>query len=88
MDSRQKAEKLVDAIIAQAQEQWGDRYVVEAVKGYCNVENRETGKELKPVQRRSQIERVFKEKSCDLTTLFRLLEVVQIEMELCFRTKL
>lgn len=88
MDSRQKAEKLVDAIISQAQEQWGDRYVVETVKAYCKIETRETGKELKIAQRRSQIERVFREKSCDLTTLFRLLEVVHIEMELCVRKKL
>ncbi|WNZ22722.1 hypothetical protein HJG54_07535 [Leptolyngbya sp. NK1-12] len=88
MDSRAKASHIIDTIISQAQTVWGDRYLIELVRAYCEIESTETGKAIKPVQRRSQLVRILNEKTCELTTLMRLLTSVGIELELYIRKKL
>lgn len=88
MDSKAQAAHIIDAIISQAQTVWGDRYLIELVRCYCEIESQETGKEVKPVQRRSQLVRTLETKTCELTTLMRLLQAVNIEIELYIRQKL
>jgi hypothetical protein len=89
MDSNAQANRLIDAIASQAKALWGDdRYIAELVRRYCELESSETGKDVKPVQRRSQLVRTLEEKTCELTTLMRLLAAVGIEIELYAKKKL
>ena len=87
MDSKEKATQIIDAIATQAQTLWGDRHLAELVKRYCEIESNELGKEVQPVQRRSQLVRTLNEKTCELITLTRLLAAVGMEIELYARVK-
>lgn len=88
MDSKAQAAKIIDAIATQAQALWGDKWLAELVKQYCEIETAESGREIKPVQRRSQIARSLEEKACEITTLMRLLAAVRIELELYVKQKI
>jgi hypothetical protein len=87
MDSKEKAAQIIDTIATQAQALWGDRHLAELVKHYCEIESAELGREVRPVQRRSQLARTLEEKTCELTTLTRLLAAVGMELELYARVK-
>jgi hypothetical protein len=87
MDSKEKAAQIIDTIATQAQAFWGNRHLAELVKRYCEIESNELGKEVQPVQRRSQLVRALTEKTCELTTLTRLLAAVGMELELYARVK-
>ncbi|NJR63182.1 MAG: hypothetical protein HC769_33025 [Cyanobacteria bacterium CRU_2_1] len=88
MGSREQAANIINTIASQAQAVWGDRWIAELVRRYCEIESIESGKGIKPVQRRSQLVRALEEKTCELTTLMRLLQATGIEIELYVKQKL
>lgn len=59
---------LIDLIKQKAIKKWGEDYwFSELVRAYCKYETAATGKPLKPVQRRSQLDRMFREDSTKIT---------------------
>ncbi len=82
MNAAEKAQAIMDAIAEEAQIKWGDRWQVELVRAYCRIESRETGEEVKPVNRRGQLIRAFEEGKTTLESLCRIAEAVGIEFEL------
>ncbi len=82
MNAAEKAQAIMDAIAEEAQIKWGDRWQVELVRAYCEIESQETGEEVKPVNRRGQLMRTFEEGTTTLVTLCRIAEAFGIEFEL------
>jgi len=82
MNAAEKAQAIMDAIAEEARIKWGDRWQAELVRAYCQIESRETGEEVKPVNRRKQIVRSFEEGTATLESLCRIAEAVGIEFEL------
>ena len=81
MNAEDKARTILDAIAQEAQAKWGDKWQAELVRAYCEIESRETGETVKPVNRRKQIVRSFDE-GTTLESLCRIAEAVGIEFEL------
>jgi len=68
---------------------WGEDYwFAQLVRGYTEAENNATGKKLKPLQRRSQIEKLFNDMANQdrlaLKTAAYLLKAVGGEIEIVF----
>ncbi len=78
----ERAQAIMNAIAEEAQAKWGDRWLPLLVQAYCQIESRETGEEVKPVNRRKQIVRAFEEGATTLESLCRIAEAVGIEFEL------
>ena len=87
MDAEDKARAILDAIALGAEAKWGDRWQAELVRAYCDIEGRETGLSVKPVNRRKQIIRSFDEGTTTLESLCRIIEAVGIEIELTITEK-
>jgi hypothetical protein len=76
MNSSDKAKAILQAIATEAQTMWGEDWVKNLVRKYCEIESQETGEEIKPVHRRSQIVRAVETGAVTLETLIRLAECV------------
>jgi DNA-binding phage protein len=81
MTSAEQAKAIVDAIASEAKDRWGDRWIAELVRAYCEIETAETGKEVKPVARRSQLVRAIELATPTLETLLRLAAAVDMELQ-------
>lgn len=82
MDSAGKAQAIMDTIAEEAKAKWGDKWQAELVRAYCEIESRETGETVKPVNRRKQIVRSFDKGTATLESLCRIAQAVGIEFEL------
>ncbi len=51
--SAKQSRAIFDTIATEAENRWGDRWVANLVRRYCEIESMETGEEVKPVNRRS-----------------------------------
>ncbi len=80
----EQAKALIDAIAQEAQKQWGEDWLASLVSAYCEIESAETGKLIKPVQRRSQLGRTFESGNPTTETLMRLVQAVGGQLELVF----
>lgn len=87
MNSEQQAKSIIEAISREAKARWGDDWIAELVRAYCEIESAEVGELIKPQKRRSQIERSMKTHSATLPTLIRLTKAVGIEIELTITEK-
>jgi hypothetical protein len=76
MDSVEKAKAIMQAIAAEAQVIWGEDWLKEIVRKYCELESLETGETVKPVKRRSTIVRALDTGAITLETLIRLANCV------------
>lgn len=83
----EQAEALVEALAEEAQKQWGENWLPSLVSAYCEIESAETGKLIKPVQRRSQLGRTLEGKNPTAETLLRLVKAVGGQLELTFIRK-
>lgn len=72
MNSQDQAKAIIEAIQTEAERIWGDRWMAEITKKYCEIESQELNREIKPPQRRSQLGRIFEEGNATLPTLIRL----------------
>jgi DNA-binding phage protein len=80
--SDEQAKALVASIAEEAQKIWGDDWLPALVRTYCEIESAETGKLIKPVQRRSQIVRSLDTGNPTAPTLFRLVQAIGAELEM------
>lgn len=81
--NRERSAKLLNVIQSEAIRKWGEHgWIASLVRAYCEIESRETGEEVKPVQRRSQLTRSLTGGSTTLETFLRLSEAVGIDVEL------
>jgi hypothetical protein len=84
MTAKEKASAILNTIAEQAKNKWGEEWLAEIVRTYCEIEEKEEGSRMriKPVNRRGQILRAFQEGSTTLPTLCRLAEAVGINLKL------
>lgn len=87
MTSEEQAKALIEAISLEAKSKWGDDWIASLTRAYCEIESEETGKLIKPPQRRSQLGRIFEEGNTTLPTLIRLLRAVEAEIKLTVTRK-
>lgn len=87
MTSEQQAKAVIQAISQEAQSKWGEDWIASLVRAYCEIESQESGKLIKPVQRRSQLVRAIEEGNPTLETLLRLCRAVNAELQLIFIRK-
>lgn len=87
MTSKEQAKALIDAISQEAQTKWGKEWIATLVRAYCEIESQETGKLIKPIQRRSQLVRALEEGNTTLETLMRLTKAVEATIALTFIRK-
>lgn len=87
MNAETKARAILSTILRESRAKWGDKWQGEIVRAYCEIESRETGETVKPVNRRKQIIRSFDEGSTTLESLCRIAEAVGIEIELAITEK-
>ena len=78
MDSADKSKAIVQAIASEAKTIWGDDWIKEIVRKYCELESLETDKEVIPLRRRSTIVRAFDTGAITLETLIRLATCVEM----------
>jgi len=81
MKMRKTAGNLIDAICQEAQTRWGEQWIAGLTRTYCQIETAETGKSIKSVDRRSQIERIIRTKAVTLATLLRMVEAIDGEIK-------
>jgi hypothetical protein len=83
MTAAQQAKAMVTAIAEAAQEQWGEDWLANLVRRYCELEQAETGNEkATPINRRSQLVTVLNEGNPKAETLVRLAMAVGAEVQL------
>lgn len=80
----EQAKALMDAISQEAQKQWGEDWLAALTRAYCEIESAETGKLIKPVQRRSQLVRALEVGNPTTESLMRLVQAVGGQLELVF----
>lgn len=85
--SEQRAQALIQAIVQEAQDIWGEDWTKKLVRAYCEIESEETGQLIKPVQRRSQLVKVFEGGNATIETLMRLVKAINGDLELVFTRK-
>jgi hypothetical protein len=78
MHSADKSKAIVQAIASEARTIWGDNWIKEIVRKYCELESLETGNEVIPPRRRSTIVRAFDTGAITLETLIRLATCVEM----------
>jgi len=88
MNAEDKARAILSTIAQEAKAKWGDKWQAELVRAYCEIESKETGEVVKPVNRRKQIVRSFEEGTATLESLCRIAEAVGVEVELMVKRKL
>jgi DNA-binding phage protein len=83
MNSAEQAKAMVNAIAQVAQEQWGEDWLADLVRRYCEIEQEETGNEkATPINRRSQLLTAINEGNPKMETLVRLAIAVGVELQL------
>jgi hypothetical protein len=76
------AQEVLSKIQQYAIAQWGDRWLLELVQRYVSVSKSAGDDAATTVNRRPQIERIFKENSCNLGSFLLLAKAAGINVEL------
>ncbi len=78
MDTKARAKAIVQAIADEAQMIWGENWLREIVREYCEIESLEFGEAVSPNARRSTIVRALDTGAITLETLIRLADCVKM----------
>jgi DNA-binding phage protein len=74
--------ELLNLVRDTAQEKWGDRWMAETVRAYCEVAQRHGDQTATVTRRRPSLERAFKNGSCTVDTLLNLFDAVGLQMRI------
>jgi len=78
VDTEARTKAMVEAIADEAQVIWGENWLREIVKAYCERESLEFGETISPNTRRSTIVRALSTGAITLETLIRLADCVSM----------
>lgn len=76
MLSSNRTKAIVQAIADEAQVIWGENWLREIVRKYCELESLETGETVKTITCRSTVVRALDTRAITLETLIRLADCV------------
>ena len=71
---------LLDLVQSVAQEEWGEKWMANLVRRYCEISQAQGDLAATVSRRRPQIERVFKSRSCSVATLLLLFSAVGLQI--------
>lgn len=84
MNNQERARAIIQAIAQEAQNSWGENWLLALTNAYCAIEQEETGNEKATyVNRRSQIQSAIDGTTTPrLETVLRLAQAVELEVQL------